>query len=222
MNEITRIRIAKTAYDIDLDAKRTLDKYSHEVQKSLGNDSDVYDDIEIRMTEILAERGVNRDDVITIADVNAIKSQLGQPGDFSDDDDKQHQDRTEYTANAKPPRKYYRDEDNALVGGVIAGLSAYTGWDVTLLRLLFVATCLCSFSVAFWAYLIAWIVAPAARTTSEKMEMRGEPVNLDSLKQTAKEFSDDAKNAVQKVGDKAQSLKGSSGRNLGQILISII
>ena len=53
MNEVTRIRLGRIAYDIDINAKKELEKYSRAIRKSLGQDSDVYDDIEIRMTEIL-------------------------------------------------------------------------------------------------------------------------------------------------------------------------
>ena len=79
MNEVTRIRLSRVAYDIDLDAKKELDKYSRAIRKSLGEDSDVYDDIEIRMTEILADLGVKAGGVITMSEVRAIQDQLGQP-----------------------------------------------------------------------------------------------------------------------------------------------
>ena len=85
MNEVTRIRLGRIAYDIDINAKKELEKYSRAIRKSLGQDSDVYDDIEIRMTEILADQGIQAGEVITLNEVLAIESQLGQPGDFASD-----------------------------------------------------------------------------------------------------------------------------------------
>ena len=85
MNEVARIRLGRIAYDIDINAKKELEKYSRAIRKSLGQDSDVYDDIEIRMTEILADQDVQAGEVITLDDVLAIESQLGQPGDFASD-----------------------------------------------------------------------------------------------------------------------------------------
>lgn len=56
---------------------------------------------------------------------------------------------------------YYRDTDRGILGGVIAGLSTFTGWDLTLLRVLFVLivifTALMPFAIA---YIIVWICAP--------------------------------------------------------------
>ena len=52
MNEITRIHIAKTAYDIEIAAKKQLEKYIKSLE-TYTQDSDVLTDIEIRMTELL-------------------------------------------------------------------------------------------------------------------------------------------------------------------------
>ena len=60
MNEITRIHLARTPYEIDIEAKKALERYVKAIKESLADDVAIYDDIEIRMTEILADRGVPR------------------------------------------------------------------------------------------------------------------------------------------------------------------
>lgn len=214
MNEVTRIRLSRVAYDIDLDAKKELDKYSRAIRKSLGEDSDVYDDIEIRMTEILADLGVKAGGVITMSEVRAIQDQLGQPGDFADEekvDKSASQDNSETTDDKsinKPAKRYYRDVDHALAGGVLAGLAAYTGIDVTLLRLIFVGLCFISFGTFFLVYIIMWIVAPPALTVGEKLEMRGEPVDLASIvEESSLRLGDEMTRAGRNIKERVQGLK---------------
>ena len=213
MNEVTRIRLGRIAYDIDINAKKELEKYSRAIRKSLGQDSDVYDDIEIRMTEILADQGVQAGEVITMDEVLAIESQLGQPGDFaSDSNDSGAEADTDNSDNSEPhakaTKKYYRDVDHALAGGVLAGLSAYTGIDVTILRLIFVGLCFISFGTFFLVYVIVWMVAPPALTVGEKLEMRGEPVDLASIiEESSSRLGDEIGRAGRNVKERVQSLK---------------
>ncbi|MCL1877044.1 PspC domain-containing protein [Candidatus Saccharibacteria bacterium] len=205
MNEITKIHLARVSYDIDVSAKKELEKYLIAVRKSLGDEIDAMEDIEIRMTEILAARGVVKDSVITESDVAAIEEQLGAPADFSGEEssgsnsgsskkkskskDNDWRDNlfTRGKDDGRSTKKFYRDTDNAVLGGVIAGLAAYTGWDVTLLRVLFVILVIFpSVGMLLLVYIVVWIVAPAAETASEKLEMRGESVDIESIKEQVK------------------------------------
>lgn len=216
MNEITRIHLARTSYEIDVNAKKELEKYLLAIKKSLGDEVDAMEDIEIRMTEILASRGVVKDSVITESDVKAIKDQLGEPKVFSADSEESKKGKEETIADkvssAFADKKYYRDTDNAVLGGVMSGLAAYTGWDVTLLRVLAVLLVLFSWGFLIILYLVVWICAPAATSTSEKLEMRGEPVNIDSIKESAKDFGRKA----EKAGKNAASKVSSAAREVSQ------
>lgn len=214
MNEVTRIHLARIAYDIDIDAKRELEKYLTAIKKSLGAETDAMEDIEIRITELLADRGVVKDSVITITDINAVREQLGEPKVFASDDNakksKGHHSKEEETISdriggAFASKKFFRDTDNAVLGGVISGLSAYTGWDVTLLRVLAVVlTIVPSFGLLIIIYIVIWICAPEANSVSEKLEMRGEPVNLDSIKNSAKDFGARASKVGEEVFERAE------------------
>ncbi|HEY1053603.1 MAG TPA: PspC domain-containing protein, partial [Emticicia sp.] len=83
-------------------------------------------------------------------------------------------------------KKFYRDNDNKVLGGVGSGLAAYFGADVTVIRLLFVLSVLL-FGTGILAYIILWIVAPKAQTLTQKMEMKGEPVTLSNIETNIKE-----------------------------------
>ena len=58
MKEITRIHLAKTAFSVEIDAKKSLEKYLNSIQKNMHADAEAMKEIEARMVEILAERGV--------------------------------------------------------------------------------------------------------------------------------------------------------------------
>ena len=60
---------------------------------------------------------------------------------------------------------YYRDEQNGIFAGVLAGFANYTGWDLFVLRLLVVIFAICTAVFPFViAYLVIWMIAPTAPT----------------------------------------------------------
>ena len=56
-------------------------------------------------------------------------------------------------------RTLFRDTDNRMLGGVASGLAECMGWDVTLVRLVFVF-CLFAVQGSVLAYILAWIIVP--------------------------------------------------------------
>ncbi|MDR0591418.1 MAG: PspC domain-containing protein [Candidatus Nomurabacteria bacterium] len=217
MNEVTRIHLARTAYDIDLVAKKELERYLTAVRKSLGSEVDAMEDIEIRMTEILAERGVLKDSVITEPDVKDIIEQLGEPKSFAPDGD----ERVEPTSPGA--KKYYRDTDNAVLGGVIAGLAAYTGWDVTLLRVLAVVLAIVpSWGTLIIVYIVVWICAPEAKTVGEKLEMHGQPVNLESIKDSARKIGERAERVGREAAEGIQAAAPTVGASAAKIAVMVV
>ncbi|MBO0856470.1 MAG: PspC domain-containing protein [Nocardia sp.] len=58
-----------------------------------------------------------------------------------------------------PTRRLTRSTSDKWLGGVCGGLAEYLGWDSTLVRLLFVASCLLP-GPQFLIYLVMWVVIP--------------------------------------------------------------
>lgn len=85
----------------------------------------------------------------------------------------------------KTIKKFYRDPDEKVVGGVAGGLSAYFGIDRGLIRLLFVVG-IALFGVGLITYIVLWAISPTADTVTEKMEMQGQPITLANIEQTIK------------------------------------
>jgi phage shock protein PspC (stress-responsive transcriptional regulator) len=53
-----------------------------------------------------------------------------------------------------------RDVPGRLVGGVAAALSLHLGWDVTLVRVLFVASLAVTGGMSLWGYGLLWVLTP--------------------------------------------------------------
>ena len=81
-------------------------------------------------------------------------------------------------------KKMYRDPENKVLGGVASGLAAFTGTDITIIRLLFVITGFFGFGILL--YIVFWIALPEAKTITEKMQMQGEPVTLSNIESSVK------------------------------------
>lgn len=183
MKEITRIHLAKTPYDIELDAKEVLQEYLSEIKQMMGSEDTMYE-IEARMVELLGERGVQSNGIITMSDVEDLRSKMGLPKEFSDSESTEDS-QANLIPSDSPVKRLMRDTDNAIFGGVCAGIAAYWGINPLWVRLLFIISPFITFGTALLVYIIIWISLPEAKTAAEKLQMRGEPVTLDSLKKAA-------------------------------------
>jgi phage shock protein PspC (stress-responsive transcriptional regulator) len=178
MNEVTRIHLGRQAFTISVDANHELKQYLSDIQKKVA-DKDVVNEVELRMSELLLERGVTSDKVVIPDDVEYLKQQLGTPDDF----DEAATDASEPAAIADQSNKrLFRDPDNALIAGVAAGLANYFGLDIVLMRIAFVLLTIFTGGSGIILYLVLWLVVPPAVTTSEKLQMQGRSVTLEALK----------------------------------------
>ncbi|HEV2403012.1 MAG TPA: PspC domain-containing protein [Candidatus Saccharimonadales bacterium] len=175
MNEITKIHLGRQAYTISVDAHRELEGYISAISKQV-KDTEVINEVELRMSELLSEHGISDGKVILSDDIAYLKSQLGSPADFVDDS-------TESQKDLPDTKRLFRDTDNAIIAGVAAGLARYFGFDVLLVRILFV---IFTFVTAGWGillYILLWLLVPEAKTSSERLQMAGKPVTIQSLKE---------------------------------------
>jgi len=195
MKKTMTVNIAGMVYHIDEDAFNRLRQYLNKVKEELHSvegGNEIYQDIESRIGELFMERLKNNRQVITITDVEEIITIMGQPGDISGKSEGR-----EYTSQNRNYRRMYRDPDNRIIGGVCSGLAAYWRIDPTIVRLIFVI--LAIFGMAgVLIYLILWIVLPEARTVAQKLEMRGEHVNLSSMGEFFRQEFDNVKRSFQK------------------------
>ena len=126
-------------------------------------------------------------------------------------------------------KKLYRDNDEKYIAGVCSGISHYLGINVWIPRVLFLIPMLSllnghrwgnwgdygdfnffSFSPgALFIYIILWLVLPEAKTTAEKLEMKGEKVDMNTIKASV-------------VGAEAGSVAKRGGGSLGDIIAALV
>lgn len=200
MKEITRVHLAKTPYSVEVDAKRELEKYLQEIEKRMAGDTDVMREIEARMVELLEERGVSRDGVISAVDVNSLREQMGEPSEFSEEPEADSV--VDVEPEEKPSKRLMRDTDNAVLGGVSAGIAAYFNINPLWVRLLMIISPFMTVGTSILIYIALWLAMPPARTAAEKLQMRGQAVTLDALKNQAEEDEgrQPAEHVVLKIG----------------------
>ncbi|MBC7746777.1 PspC domain-containing protein [Pedobacter sp.] len=180
MNEITRIHIAKVPYDIEIVAKKQLEKYIQALA-AYADDDELLQDIEIRITELLAERSVLINGIIAADDVSAIRGQLGEPKDFMGEGDIAVGHDLELSGDST--RKLFRNTDSAVLGGVLSGIASFFRVNPLWVRILFIILLFASAGTVILLYGILWIAIPPARTAAEKLQMNGRSVTLTSIRE---------------------------------------
>lgn len=209
MNKTVNINIGGLFFHIDEDAYQKLSRYFDAIKRSLSNSSgqdEIMKDIEMRVAELLTDKQKSDKHVINLKDVDDVVSIMGQPEDYRIDDDTQEPNQINYTYNRS--KKLYRDKDNGLIGGVCTGLGHYFGIDAVWIKIAFLLLAFTSFGII--AYIILWIATPKAITTSEKLEMTGEPVTISNIEKKVREefetVSNKFKNAdYDKMGTQAKN-----------------
>jgi phage shock protein PspC (stress-responsive transcriptional regulator) len=133
-------------------------------------------------------------------------------------------------------KRLYRNPDGKIIGGVCSGMGSYFNVNPWLPRIIFLIPFISfffrwghigpltfpnflSFSFSpgtFIIYIILWLVIPEATTTSEKLEMKGEKVDLNSIKNSVVEEMKGVKERVTKLGKEAGDIAKEKGGDLGQ------
>lgn len=227
MNKTISINLGGFFFHIDEDAYQKLSRYFDAVKRSLAPDGrdEIMKDIESRIAELFQERIQNEKQVIGLVEIDAVIGIMGQPEDYKIDEEAPLN--SNFSASNKTynrAKRLYRDKDNSLLGGVAAGFGHYLNIDPLWVRILFIIATFISFGTAIIIYLILWILIPEAITTSQKLEMKGEPINISNIERKVKEgideiadkigsidhqkIADNAKNGAEKVGSSIADIFG--------------
>jgi phage shock protein PspC (stress-responsive transcriptional regulator) len=139
-------------------------------------------------------------------------------------------------------KRLYRSADNRMIAGVAAGISAYFNIDVWIPRLIFLLPFIIGiissgFHAMTWdwdfgfvprvisgsfsgtlvlTYIILWIAVPVAHTAAEKLEMRGERVDLNSIANTVKEDLQQFRVKAEKWGEEVKASAKTMGQQASQ------
>lgn len=194
MKKTLQISIAKTPFTIEEDAYNVLDRYLSSVKDHFADvrgKDEIITDIESRIAEQLLE---TKEKVIELAHVEAVLGRMGKVEDFDDADTTRHKEDVSAadTGRVGYTKKLYRNPDNTLIAGVCSGFAAYLGVDPVWVRLTFILLLLAN-GFGLLLYIIFWIITPEAKTKAQKLEMRGNPVTLETLSDTVRERVEEVK-----------------------------
>ena len=184
------INIGGMAFHIDEDAYTELKIYLRNLDRYFAKEpgsAEIMADIEARIADLLKARINDYKQVATIQDVREVINTLGTPEDISDDSGSGH-DRLGNIGY----HRMYRDPDNRIIAGVCSGMAAYWRIDPWIVRVIFIIISLPG-GLGILIYVILWIVLPEAKTTAQKIEMKGEPVNIHNIKDSVKQEFDNVK-----------------------------
>lgn len=233
MKKNITINLYGTLYAIDEDACDLLEKYLENMKKYFcrrENGYEIADDIEHRVAELLSELKASGVEAINIDHVRTIIERVGNPeqmdgGTAEADGADAAPEQPHGTAGDDglrgragrwiSARRFYRDPNDCLIGGVASGLSKYFGASDPLpWRIILVLLAVMSFSIVAVLYLIVWAVTPAARTPEERLWMQGRHVTPQTLKEEIMS-PPPASNRARYAGSTARSF-------LGTLLVALL
>jgi phage shock protein PspC (stress-responsive transcriptional regulator) len=132
-------------------------------------------------------------------------------------------------------KKLFRDPDDKIIAGVCSGIGNYFGVSAWIPRILFLIPFLSfAFRDRHWGafdfpgflnlsfspgsliiYIILWLVIPEASNTAEKLEMKGEKVDMNSIKNSVVEEMKGVQQRAEKFGKEASEVVGEKGKMMG-------
>ncbi len=213
MNKTLSIGLAGFSFTIEEHAYIKLSDYLNALRSSLdaSEADEVMHDIEIRMVEIFKDSMAKRE-VINDSDVERVIAQIGSPETIEEQEEAYYSEKnTKKTGNAgtgySDKKQLFRDPERQKIAGVCAGLAAYTGMEISWMRLIWVGAFIflwiapgSSFLVIL-LYFILWAVLPKAETASDFLKMKGKPLNFDNLKEESSKIVQFANETTNRAGE---------------------
>lgn len=249
MNKTVTINISGIIFHIEEDAYDKLSKYLSTIKgyfSKADGGNEIMSDIEARVAEMLQGKISAVKQVVLMADVDYVMESMGKPEEFASEAETQSSgeaDRTDdstidfsYADNSR--KRLYRDGDHKVIGGVCSGIGHYFGFDPVWLR---IALALLFFfaGTGILLYIILWIAIPEAKTTAEKLAMRGEKVDINNISKAVREEAEQLRKRMEKYGkefsnmakdqiaprsafEKFVDFLGDVFMNIGRVLLKII
>lgn len=246
MKKTININLGGQAFIIDESAYEILHNYFEALKQKFTNDSEqkeILTDIESRIAEMFTQRLGRAKDVVNEEDVIHVISIMGKPEDIAGEASVENETptnattQTNTTFTGKVEKKLFRDMDDKKVGGVISGLCHYFGIkEPSWIRIGVLA--LVALSIfghtggilfpLFVIYMILLIVIPKAQSSSEKLQMRGEPVTINNIEREVRDAVNTAASSVNKIANdygisgKRTSTAGEILKAIAKILVAIV
>ncbi len=212
MKKTVTINIRGNVFHIEEEAYQTLSDYLERLAQHFSSQKagqEILQDIESRIAELLQSKLQEGNEAITEEMVDEVIRRMGNPEDFVDEDETKTEKKN-FAAEIPPKAKkrLYRDGETRVLGGVCSGMSAYFNIDPVFLRILFVALVFLGFGFSGIIYLILWVVVPKAKTTAQRLEMKGEEATIQSIKKSVQEEMTEVKKSFTENGGAEMIVQG--------------
>lgn len=234
MNKTISINIGGFVFNIEEDAYQKLYQYLTSIKKNFTTEDEreeIMHDIELRIAEIFQATLSATKQVILDKDIEQMIEIMGRPEDYVSDEfqgeqEKKNSAKSESYYQNTSSRRLFRDTENATLGGVCSGLAHYVNLDVAIIRLIFVLMTILGGS-GILIYIILLIVIPEAKTTTDKLQMKGQSINIESIKEhfvnlkndiTEKTRNGKFRRSVNETFDKGVQVGSSAVRALSKII----
>ena len=226
MNKTININLAGVFFHIDEDAFLKLQTYLDTIKQSIKDPQgreEIIHDIEARIAELFQEKIQGERQVVSLRQVEEIIAVMGQPEDYVVDDEL-FEDGPAQEHKTNTPKKLFRDTENGYVAGVSTGLAHYFGLDPVWMHLISCVLFFVSAGTFILVYLAFWVLVPEAKTTADKLYMRGEPVNISNIEKKVKEGFDSVAEKMkgvdyEKYGKKAKTGASTFFDSLGKLIM---
>ncbi|MCK9326452.1 MAG: PspC domain-containing protein, partial [Bacteroidales bacterium] len=194
MKKTIKVNLGGIVFQLDEDAYDLLREYLDRLEarfSQLAGGNEILNDIEVRMAELFSLRLTSEREVVNLTDAREVTAIMGDPAEIGDgEEEPEVESTTTHSGSYRRRRRFYRDPDNQVIGGVCSGLGAYFNLDPVIIRVLFVMFTL-AYGTGLLVYLILWIGMPEARTSAEKLEMHGEEINVLNIERRVRQDYDD-------------------------------
>lgn len=187
MMETRSISLGNLLFQMELPAFERLGAYLDALRLALrGSDGadDIVKEVEYRMAELFQDALAGASRALQLEDVERICAQLGDPSDFREASDSEDADpgrrRAGDEGQQRGRRRWYRDPDERVLAGVASGIAYRFGVDPIVIRALFIALFVFTGTGVLF-YLILAAIMPVAKTASDRLAMKGDPVTLESI-----------------------------------------
>jgi len=197
MKRIIKVSLGGMAFTLQDDAYQKFEMYINTLKEKLGANKDtdeIVRDIEERASELFSELLAGKTD-ITIDMVESVIETLGNPEEIADTDEG-HTTSSQQTEE-KPNRSLYRDGERAIIAGVCSGLGTYFNVDLVVFRIIF-GLLLFVNGLGLLLYIVLWIAVPRATTAKQRLEMKGEPINMSNIEKDLKREYDEVRKNLNK------------------------
>lgn len=182
MKTTVSVNIGGMSFVIDDDAYARLSSYMEALKRKYSTQAggdEILSDIESRIAELFAQEIKSAQQVVNLRMVKQAIATLGDEEDLETGTTYQATYTNEQKRNAMAYKKFYRDPNGMVIGGVCTGLSHYFNLDPVIFRIIFIALLIGGVTIIL--YPLIWIITPLAVTPSQRLEMKGEPITPENL-----------------------------------------